>query len=233
MAMVSRMNERIVDCPFCGKQFPYPKCQEIHIPGDHKLKKRLLNKALFFPVCPHCGEEVKLKPNCVYWNENTLDLFAVTSKPNEKEFGKVLAKCGMQPERFQAGGDDGNTAGGTSTRRLVYDVESFREKILLSDNNYDDRIMELIKLSITERLEKEEGMPVHGIILEDASGGQMEFTAFMGTEPPFDAVVVHTPAFSYTQFDDIYRGMLGRPQDDAFLFTDQEWARKSGLLERG
>ena len=53
-------------CGFCGKEFDYTVYPMIHIPGDHKLKKKVLNKTLFFPTCPSCKEEIKLKPNCIY-----------------------------------------------------------------------------------------------------------------------------------------------------------------------
>jgi hypothetical protein len=33
-------------CGFCGKEFDYTVYPEIHIPGDHKLKKKVLNKTL-------------------------------------------------------------------------------------------------------------------------------------------------------------------------------------------
>ena len=45
-------------CGFCGKEFDYTVYPEIHIPGDHKLKKKVLNKTLFFPTCPYCKEEI-------------------------------------------------------------------------------------------------------------------------------------------------------------------------------
>lgn len=39
-------------------------------------------------------------------------------------------------------------------------MDSFREKILLSDNNYDDRIIELMKLSLSGILEEDAGFVI-------------------------------------------------------------------------
>ena len=50
--------------------------------------------------------------------------------------------------------------------RVVHDIDVFREKILLSDNNYDDRIIELMKLSLSGLLEQDNHAPVYRIFLE-------------------------------------------------------------------
>ena len=34
-------------CPFCNTEFDYTEYPEITIPGDNKLKKRILNKSLY------------------------------------------------------------------------------------------------------------------------------------------------------------------------------------------
>ena len=87
--------------------------------------------------------------------------------------------------------------GGLYKRRVVRDVDSFREKILLSDNNYDDRIIELMKQSLSGILEKENREPVYRIFLEETSGNQLEFTAIMGKRAPFEYVSVKAPSIVY------------------------------------
>lgn len=59
-------------------------------PGDSKLKKMVLNKTLFFPTCPHCREELKLRPRCMYINNTKEDLFIVTDDPEETVFETIL-----------------------------------------------------------------------------------------------------------------------------------------------
>ena len=110
-------------------------------------------------------------------------------------------------------------------------MDSFREKILLSDNNYDDRIIELMKLSLSGILEKENREPVYRIFLEETSGNQLEFTAIMGKRAPFEYVSVKAPSIVYTQYRDKYQNRLGKPEEDEYIITDQKWAAKSGLLK--
>ena len=120
---------------------------------------------------------------------------------------------------------------GLYTRRVVYDVDSFREKILLSDYNYDDRIIELIKLSLSGLLERENHTTVYRIFLEETSGNQLEFTAIMGSHAPFEYVSIKSPGSVYGQYCNKYIDKLGRPEEDEYITTDQKWAARSGLLE--
>ena len=47
----------------------------------------------------------------------------------------------------------------------------------------------------------------------------------------FEYVTVKVAANVYYQFGNKHQNMLGRAEDDEYISTDQEWARKSGLLK--
>ena len=147
-------------CGFCGKEFDYTVYPMIHIPGDHKLKKKVLNKTLFFPTCPFCKEEIKLKPNCIYRNDSKKEVIIVTDS-QDTDFETLLMTGDIAFNDVHSDEDVLAFIGGLYKRRVVRDVDSFREKILLSDNNYDDRIIEPMKLSLSGILEKENCEPVY------------------------------------------------------------------------
>ena len=73
-----------VICPFCGREFDYTMYPVIKIPGDNRLKKQLLNKDLYFPTCPYCREQFKVKPNCVYFDARKAEMFIVTDASDKK-----------------------------------------------------------------------------------------------------------------------------------------------------
>ena len=114
------------------------------------------------------------------------------------------------------------------TRRIVHDVDAFREKILLSENNYDDRVIELMKLSLSGLMKREHSDPVYRVFLEDLTRNFMEFTVIMGKRAPFEYVTVNTPLDSYRSFQEQYLPKLGRPEEDELIETDQKWAVKAG-----
>ncbi len=217
-------------CPFCGRMFDYTLYPEINIPGDSRLKKKVLNKTLFFPKCPHCGKEFKLKPACIYRDENRKVMFIVTDSPDTTL--EAMMKTGdIHFNDIRSDDDVLDFMKGLYTRRIVCDVDAFREKILLSDCNYDDRIIELMKLSLSELLEKENHIPVYRIFLEETAGSMLDFTAIMGSHAPFEYVTIKTDARVYNQYRDRYLNKLGRPEEDEYITTDQKWAKKSGLLK--
>lgn len=117
------------------------------------------------------------------------------------------------------------------TRRIVHDVDAFREKILLSENHCDDRVIELMKLALSGLMKREHSEPVYRVFLEDLTHNFMEFTVITGKRAPFEYVTVNTPLDSYHSFQKRYQQKLGRSEDDEYIETDQRWAAKAGLLD--
>ncbi|MCR5603000.1 MAG: CpXC domain-containing protein [Lachnospiraceae bacterium] len=228
--MTPKSMEMKAICPYCGDEFDYTVYPEITIPGDHKLKKRILNKSLYFPTCPHCNKEVKMKPNCIYRDENRKELFIATDVKSV-DFETLMKTGDIGFNDIHSDDDVLEFIKGLYKRRVVHDIDAFREKILLSDYNYDDRIIELMKLSLSGLLEKENHMPVYRIFLENSSGNMMEFTAIMGSHAPFEYMDVKVAANVYTQFKKEYLNKLGSPEDDEYIATDQKWAADTGLLK--
>ena len=220
-----------IQCPFCGEVFEHTIKLGIHIPGDYKLKKKVLNKSLFFPDCPYCGEKIKLKPRCMYINNKKREMFIVTDDPRETVFETMMMTGDIALNDIHKDDDELSFMKGLYKRRVVRDVDSFREKILLSDNNYDDRIIELMKLSLSGLIEKASHLPVYRIFLEDTVGSQMEFTAIMGTRAPFEYITIKSASNVYNQYRDKYLKKLGRPENDEYIVIDQIWANNTGLLK--
>ena len=220
----------IVQCPACGRSFDYTYYSEIHIPGDRKQKKNVLNRTMYHPKCPYCGQEFKIKPLCIYLNEIKKEFFIAIDSP-DKTLENIMESGDIQIQDVHTTEDLMAFAKGFFIRRVVYDVDAFREKILLSDNNYDDRIVELMKLSLSGLLEKEKQVPVYRIFLEDTAGNQLVFNAFMGVHPPFELIDIKTPVSVYYEFRNRYLSKLGNMEDDEYINTDQKWAARSGLLK--
>ena len=219
-----------VICPFCNKEFDYILCASITIPGDKSKKRKVLDKTLFYPKCPHCGERIKLKPHCIYRNETKKELFIVTDDPNT-ELENMMKTGDILFGTLHSDDDIIQFMMGRYKRRVVYDVDTFREKILLSDYNYDDRIIELMKVPLSKMLENETHMPVYRIFLEGSTGNDLEFTAIMGSGAPFEYITVKTAGSIYFDYKRKYMDQLDRPEADAYILTDQKWAKESGLLK--
>ena len=171
--------KQMLQCPFCGRVYNYTAYLEIHIPGDSDLKKKILNKTLFFPRCPRCGKEFKLKPSCIYRDDNKR-LMIIATDSSDAALENLLKSGNIRFNDVRNDNDMADFMKGMYTRRIVHDVDAFREKILLSDNNYDDRIIELMKLSLSGLMKREHSEPVYRVFLEDLTRNLMEFTVITG-----------------------------------------------------
>ena len=109
-------------CGFCGKEFDYTVYPMIHIPGDHKLKKKVLNKTLFFPACPFCKEEIKLKPNCIYRNDSKKEVIIVTGS-QDTDFETLLMTGDIAFNDVHSDEDVLAFIGGLYKRRVGIDQE--------------------------------------------------------------------------------------------------------------
>ena len=219
-----------VQCGFCGKLFEYKLYPEITIPGDHKLKKQVLNKTLFVPRCPYCKQQIKVKPECIYRNKTKNEIFVVTDTLID-HFEDMLITGDILFSDIASDEDIEKLVIGMYKRRIVRDIDSFREKILLSDNNYDDRIFELMKLSLSRLIERKTHSKVYRIFLDDTSGHNLLFTAITGERPPFEYISINSNPGVYVKYRKKYLDRLGLPNEDEYIFTDQNWAKESGLLE--
>ena len=168
----------------------------------------------------------------MYRNDNKREWFVVIDQ-EDGEIGSMMRSGNIRLNDVKTDEDVLGFTKGLLIRRVVHDVDAFREKILLSDNNYDDRIIELMKLSLSRLIKKETNIPVYRIFLEETAGSQLEFTAILGNRPPFEYCTVKSVVNAYNQFRNKYMNVLGRPEDDEYIFTDQKWAAQSGLLKDG
>lgn len=95
----------------------------------------------------------------------------------------------------------------------------------------NDRIIELMKLSLSGLIIKERNEPVYRIFIDDIVGSKLQIMAIMGSHAPYEYITIETSANVYNQFRDKYQHKIGNPEEDEYIVTDQRWAKKSGLLK--
>ena len=129
-----------LNCPKCHNNFEKEVWQSINVTIDPDLKKELRKPGFFLHACPKCGYEFLSYYNFLYHDmENQ---FMVSLCDDMLEMSKVI-------DGFEESKTDfakyGNIVKDTRIRVTTDDI-TFREKILLFENGFDDRIMEIYKL---------------------------------------------------------------------------------------
>lgn len=136
-----------VVCPSCNKKEDIRLWEEINAEQDITAKNKILNGEMFQYRCKKCGYTTYTAHNCIYKDpkKNLMIYLAAdgdvegmsNAMDNVSKNAKVMAPIVI-----------------SSIRRIVLNTNSFREKILIFDNNLDDRMIELLKqmyvLSLSE-----------------------------------------------------------------------------------
>ncbi|WP_455684287.1 CpXC domain-containing protein [Thomasclavelia sp.] len=117
-----------VTCVHClenGKMMLYPIINE----RDLKVKNSIIKEELFLYRCPHCGHYQRVSYECIYYDDK-LNYAIILSHDGDK----LLKKSKLEFKNYQI--------------RFVKELKELKEKIIIIENNLDDRIIEIMKHDI-------------------------------------------------------------------------------------
>lgn len=183
-------------CRACGATLPVTVVQSVFGPDD---TEDVLSLVPFFTNCPKCGEpELQAVYSCV-WADEDRKLAVRLIVPG----GGILEWPGA-PEGSQL--------------RNTFDILTFREKVLLWDAGYDDRIVEMMKLlGAKSEDETEAPLVVSLAVAADSSSILMQGYRADGTDLQYRA-----PRELYEKIRrEIPEEVLAA---DGFTTVDGEWA---------
>ena len=135
--------ERIC-CPKCKTEQNTKVWEEIDVKSSPKAKAQILEGHFFEYECKKCGHKMYMTYNCIYhdfdngvvlWlipeiNGNmNKELDDIIERNMEKMEQKALEECTCDKKLF----------------RLVSTPNQLREKLIIAENNMDDRIVEIMK----------------------------------------------------------------------------------------
>ena len=120
-------------CPVCLNEELMTVWTLIHAQADPDLKERLLRKTLQLHPCSNCGREFQIESGLVYLDSERK--FMITYEP------ELTIPAAWQPHFSDSVQADW-------TIRLTTDLNQLIEKIHILDSRLDDRLVELLKLSL-------------------------------------------------------------------------------------
>ncbi len=166
-----------ITCPQCGKKTSFLVWDSINTVEQPEMKEKVRNDEAFRFHCPDCGASALLNYNFLYHQqEDQLLIYVSADGSDASQMEKLLSG--------RAAAFDGYK------KRIVCSYNEFKEKLLIFDAGFDDRIVEIIKSSVWDNVEahhKEQGIEeiyfatnedgVHGFIFRKAGHmvASMEF----------------------------------------------------------
>jgi hypothetical protein len=135
-----------IDCDSCGRAYRDSFNQLIKKQEGQALVNRLMNDDLFKSVCPHCQHVHYIDLPLMYADEDKKAIVFYCSDQLESAQAKPYIERRMEEFGF-------NNSNGFI--RMASSQNELREKVILLENDLDDRIVEILKLWALESLRKE------------------------------------------------------------------------------
>ena len=140
---MSKDNQTTVKCPKCGHEASFRIWESINTDINPELKEKVRSGEILKFLCPECKAESMVEYPCLYHQMS--DKYMVYYAP-----GVVDEAVKGLNDMLQSTMDIPvlNSKEDGYKFRVVENRQEFNEKLAILDDGYDDRIMELVKLSL-------------------------------------------------------------------------------------
>lgn len=166
---MSKNHNEIIKCPECQTEGDFKVWESINTSDDPELKELIRSGQLFMWKCPKCGNDcIVFYPTYYHQPEDKVLIHYIPDAPFMAiNFMKTLTHDPYDESiKLEKG----------CRKRVVTDMNSFREKLLILDHGYDDRIIELQKIFLIAELQKAEPtMKIEQVFFNKEKDGTTNF----------------------------------------------------------
>lgn len=208
-------NKVTVQCPKCGKSFDVEQWSAINGDKNPQQKLRLLNDTLFTVTCTRCGKYNTVGYPLLY--SDPKENYMIWLVFDKDEVRHVTDYFKMSKTEINENGEDVDKQ---CRQRIVMDSHRLREKIMIFDSGYDDKIIEIAKLAYAQTAQRQlSNAKIAAAFFSNAAG---ENRIEMYTESG-DAYVSKLSKDIYDQLEDKYGGKASYAEDRVYIIDDV-WA---------
>lgn len=137
---MSKFEKSTVKCPHCGELVEFRLWRSINTADSPELKEQVRAGSLFHVKCEKCGKKFTIPYPCLY---NQMEDGVLVYLVPEESVGQV-------EEMFASQGFDNSSI--RPAYRIVTSYNRLREKLMIFDDQRDDRAVELAKSLYMEQL---------------------------------------------------------------------------------
>lgn len=178
---MDNVTKRKMKCVQCGKELELEVWSKMEIPYNLSLREQALGNTLFRMTCPQCNSMFHIAYESQYNDMERKYLLWVVPKLDDGARKRLDA----YNERLQKDSTLRLAQGGYRYR-LVCNGNELREKIIIFDEELDDRYLEIMKLVYAPMVKKNAGedAKITGIFFDKSVKGTYHFVAcFQNREP--------------------------------------------------
>lgn len=208
-----------VNCPHCSKESSFTMWQNIDSVEDPMLKQQIIDGTILDFKCPYCDYSVALHYDLLVNLRDDGVMLHMIANPEDaaKLPGLIEEQEKMLPVEAQA-------AARLYVQRIVPDLATLREKILIFDADLDDRVIELMKVVYSGQFAAQRGFEPAHVFFDVNEKGERVFELYSD-----DDILATAPVDKdlYNSLQHAPKRKLKAIRKDRVYFVNKEWALKS------
>lgn len=212
---MSEIVTKSVICPKCRQQSATNIIISANTVEEPDIRKAVFDESIFRWKCKKCGFSTRFQHPFLYNDiEHKFMIYFIPQVERQKVVDQKLESQYSDLQDIR--------------KRIVPDINSLKEKIIIFENNYDDLALELTKLAVSEVVAKDTGNNVYsGYFTDiDEEKNTVSFQFFVGGDKR--SYIQSTRLDIYKRSVGIIRKYFTKVNaQPGFLNIGREWAKQS------
>ena len=212
---MSEIVTKSVICPKCRQQSATNIIISANTVEEPDIRKPVFDESIFRWKCKKCGFSTRFQHPFLYNDiEHKFMIYFIPQVERQKVVDQKLESQYSDLQDIR--------------KRIVPDINSLKEKIIIFENNYDDLALELTKLAVSEVVAKDTGNNVYsGYFTDiDEEKNTVSFQFFVGGDKR--SYIQSTRLDIYKRSVGIIRKYFTKVNaQPGFLNIGREWAKQS------
>lgn len=213
---MSKQSTQKITCPKCGLEQEAKIWDSINVTLNPEVKQKILDGSFFQFRCSKCGYTAPLAYPCLYHDmEQGLLIWLLPGNANKgrnmDQINSIVSGMGI----------DFTSTEKPYSYRVVEDSNALREKVLISDEGLDDRMIEVMKVIYLAQIQNQTGGEKDLDLYLDGSKGKYQFLVFF---PDGRTAAVPLNMDFYRDLYEVQKEMLEECTPSTFCAVDRDWA---------
>lgn len=130
-----------IECPYCDHKQEFESYENIELSQDKDIRTKILNEELFSFTCEDCGKKAIIAFPCLFSDMDKKMLIWLIGDYTEDQKAALdddLASSALSDAEKKFADD--------YQKRIVGSINELKEKILIAEDDLDDRVVEVLKM---------------------------------------------------------------------------------------
>ena len=165
---MTHKREELIECPYCNHKQHFGSYENIDLSMSPELKEKIINEELFKFTCEECGKTALIAFPCLFNDmEKKMLIWLIGDYSAEQ-------KEALDKDLVESAANEAEKSFAASyQRRIVGSINDLKEKIIIADDDLDDRVVELLKiLCVNEVIDQLMGLTIQEVRYNSTKKGQ-------------------------------------------------------------